>query len=843
MNLLSLPFILLLTLSGVVAGFFGLVAFRARRTMPGGVTVSLIGLSVLIWSFGYLLEILAPDLQGKIFWANLKQIGNVLLPTATIVFALRYAQFVKSVRKRLIALLMIEPIIVLYLYFIDSQNPFMRINPRIFELNGLSLLNFEFGEGLYLHFAYGAALTIASAILLVLRLFRSESFYRQQISYILFGLSIPFLGAFLTFMGVIPPEFDTAPLLLGFSFPIMAFGLFRNQFFRLTPVNLTSVLDHLPYGFMVLTIAESEKIAAINPEAEKILAVNQANALGKSVKEFIPLWQFSPGLEETNYEFQLDWQERLYQVSCYRTNKRIDPIINWLVFFHDLTEQIQGENRLKAGEEKYRLLAENASDVIWTVDMDGRFTYVSPSVEKLRGYTVEEVLQQSLDQALTPESMQIVNDSKNKLMKIIAHEGPVEKLYTLTRNRFQLEQPCKDGTTVWTEVETSLLIDSNKKIIGIQGVSRDITERQKYEKELLEARSTAEIRSHEANEALRREQQLHAITRTISSSMELDTILSDLLRQTLEITDSQETHLGLLAEDGLSIHFQYGMNLEESYLLDKKIQRDLDYLAWQIVDRRKGIILGSKEYGEFGQGFEEDFNIKGATGFMGVPVMSGLIVLGVLGVFSKDPNREFTPFDLAMMESIGNQAGIAIQNAHLFAEVNQLAVTDPLTRLYNRRYFFNLARVELERARRYGHHLSIIMLDIDLFKRVNDTYGHLGGDEVLVHVAETIRNTLRQVDLAARYGGEEMVILLPETDLISAFKTAERLCQAIHDLKVQFNGQEISVTVSVGVSSYENQNFIDVSKMLDQADQAMYHAKESGRNRAVTWAEFNVGLD
>jgi len=221
MNLLSLPFILLLTLSGVVAGFFGLVAFRARRTMPGGVTVSLIGLSVLIWSFGYLLEILAPDLQSKIFWANLKQIGNVLLPTATIVFALRYAQFVKSVRKRLIALLMIEPIIVLYLYFIDSQNPFMRINPRIFELNGLSLLNFEFGEGLYLHFAYGAALTIASAILLVLRLFRSESFYRQQISYILFGLSIPFLGAFLTFMGVIPPEFDTVPLLLGFSFPIM----------------------------------------------------------------------------------------------------------------------------------------------------------------------------------------------------------------------------------------------------------------------------------------------------------------------------------------------------------------------------------------------------------------------------------------------------------------------------------------------------------------------------------------------------------------------------------------------------------------------------------------------
>ncbi len=649
MNLLSLPFIILLTLSSVVAGFFGLVAFRARRTMPGGFTVSLIGLSVFIWSFGYLLEVLAPDLPSKIIWANLKQIGNVMLPTATIVFALRYAQFVKSVRKRLIALLFIEPVIVLYLFFIDNQVPFMRINPRIFELNGLSLLKFEFGEGLYLHFAYGAALTIAAAILLVLRLIRSESFYRQQISYILFGLSIPFLGAFLTIMGVLPPEFDTTPLLLGFSFPIMAFGLFRNQFFSLTPVNLASVLDHLPYGFMVLTIVDSEKIAAINPVAEKILQVNQANALGRSVKEFIPLWQFSPGADETNLDFQLEWKERIYQVNCYRTNKRSDPVINWLVFFHDLTEQILGENKLKASEEKYRLLAENASDVIWTVDMNGNFNYVSPSVEKLRGYTVEEVLQQSLDQALTPESIKKFNVAKENLLKIIAHDVPLDKLKRLTRNRFQLEQPCKNGSTVWTEVETSLLIDMNKKIIGIQGVSRDITESQKYEKELLAARSTAEIRSQEAHEALRREQQLHAITRTISSSMELDTILSDLLRQTLEITNSQETHLGLLTEDGMSIYFQYGMNLYESYLLDKKIQRDLDYLAWQIVDMRKGLILGSQEYVKFDQGFKEDFNIVGATGFMGVPVMSGLTVLGVLGVFSKDHQREFTTFDLAMM--------------------------------------------------------------------------------------------------------------------------------------------------------------------------------------------------
>lgn len=837
MNLLNLPFILLLSLSSLIAIVFAGVAFRVRKTMPGGVTVSVIGLSVAWWSIGYLGEVLTPTLEGKLFFANLKQIGTVTLPSAALIFALRYTQFIKSVNKWLILFLSLEPLVALFLYWRDSGYENMYVDPTILSVGSFHFLDFQFGDGYYLHFSYTAGITVAAIVLLAIRYFKSEALYKRQSGFILAGLLIPFVGAFLTIMGLIPSYFDAAPLLLGFSFPVMVFGLIRNQFFTLLPVNTNVILDKLPYGLMVVEISERDRIISLNPVAEKLLQISQAEAQGHSVREYLPEWDFQPAHGSTRMTFDMLSRENYYQVQGYHLSGIDNVRQTWLVLFHDLTDQQRNAEQLRASEEKHRLLAENASDVIWTIDLKGNFTYVSPSVMKLRGYSVEEVLSQSMQQALTPESMLVVSAAMDNMRTVMQQKMSLEELQTSTRTRFILEQTCKDGSTVWTEAETSLLVDGNQQVIGVQGVSRDITDRKKYEKDLLAARHQAEEQSRQTQEALRREQQLHTITRTISSSMELETILSDLLRQTLEITGTDETRLGLLSEDGSYIHFQYGMNRESTFFVDHKTPRDRRYLCWQIVDQRKGVLLDRKQI-ELAQGFiPDDFRSMGAQAVMGVPVMSGLTVMGILAVFTRDVNRHFSQFDLTMMESIGSQAGIAIQNAHLFAEVNQLAVTDPLTHLYNRRYFFNLARVELERARRYGHQLSIIMMDIDLFKRVNDTYGHLAGDETLVSLADCVRSNLRQVDLPARYGGEEIVILLPETDLTSATTTAERLCQAIHDLRVPFNGDFISVTVSVGVASLQGQQITDVSKILDQADQALYIAKENGRNRVVVYPQ------
>ena len=163
-------------------------------------------------------------------------------------------------------------------------------------------------------------------------------------------------------------------------------------------------------------------------------------------------------------------------------------------------------------------------------------------------------------------------------------------------------------------------------------------------------------------------------------------------------------------------------------------------------------------------------------------------------------------------------------------EVQRLAITDSLTDLYNRRYFSDLAENEVQRAVRYGHELSLIFLDIDEFKWVNDTFGHAVGDVVIRHVAECCRSELRSVDIIARYGGDEFVIVLPECSLDMAYQIAERLRQTIASTPAVSPKGPVSVTASMGIASHQ-QDSPGLEMMLKNADASLYAAKTGGRNR------------
>jgi diguanylate cyclase (GGDEF)-like protein/PAS domain S-box-containing protein len=168
-------------------------------------------------------------------------------------------------------------------------------------------------------------------------------------------------------------------------------------------------------------------------------------------------------------------------------------------------------------------------------------------------------------------------------------------------------------------------------------------------------------------------------------------------------------------------------------------------------------------------------------------------------------------------------------------ELDKIAVTDPLTQIYNRRYFYKRAQEEIDRARRSGNPFSLIIFDIDLFKNVNDTYGHIIGDKVLVELAQICQAELRNQDIFARYGGEEFIILLPETDIEAALIFAERLRESIANKIFKFDDITLTTSISLGISIWNNTGQLDLDAIFNQADQALYKSKEAGRNRVTVW--------
>jgi diguanylate cyclase (GGDEF)-like protein len=161
----------------------------------------------------------------------------------------------------------------------------------------------------------------------------------------------------------------------------------------------------------------------------------------------------------------------------------------------------------------------------------------------------------------------------------------------------------------------------------------------------------------------------------------------------------------------------------------------------------------------------------------------------------------------------------------------QLSIIDPLTNLYNRRYLTAIVETELVRAKRLKSSLSLLIIDIDRFKEVNDKYGHHAGDKVLVAVAATLKAGLRTYDIASRYGGEEFVLVLPGTPLTVGTEVAERLRNAVHSLKLGFPMEMATVTVSVGVAAFSDEQSDDFYSLFNRADKALYLAKKNGRNR------------
>jgi len=209
------------------------------------------------------------------------------------------------------------------------------------------------------------------------------------------------------------------------------------------------------------------------------------------------------------------------------------------------------------------------------------------------------------------------------------------------------------------------------------------------------------------------------------------------------------------------------------------------------------------------------------------PLKSRDKLIGILALGEKESGGPYSHEDIELVASIANQAGIIIENAHLFTQAQVRANTDELTGLYNHRHFHERLEQEIARGSRFGTTFSLIMLDIDVFKSYNDIYGHLAGDQVLRKIGHYIGSSIRSIDLAFRYGGEEFGIILPEARLDDAYKVAERIRKTIES---KTSSRAMPITASLGVANWPNDGVMK-EEIIGRADAALYHAKQTGRNR------------
>jgi len=327
---------------------------------------------------------------------------------------------------------------------------------------------------------------------------------------------------------------------------------------------------------------------------------------------------------------------------------------------------------------------------------------------------------------------------------------------------------------------------------------------------------------------------LIGVARTVVSTLEIDQVLQTVLESARSFTGMPAGMLAVYNEssDRMILHVHTGLSSDvvrqECWPLQGKGDRLTQEAMSDFSIRYRSDIACTSE------AVDDILRREGIRAVVCVPLAAHNKPVGVLYLYDTK-ERQFKDRQLDLLALLASFAAMAIDNASLHSRTKLMALTDALTGLYNNRYFMQVFPHELIRARRYMKPLSLVMIDVDNFKKLNDTYGHPKGDQVLAAVGNILAGSLRAADFSFRYGGEEFTVVLPETRLEGAFMVAENLREKISKGVTPLLGRSAvqTVSVSLGVASYPSDG-TTTDQILAHADHCLYQAKRQGKDR-VHW--------
>lgn len=599
---------------------------------------------------------------------------------------------------------------------------------------------------------------------------------------------------------------------------------------------------------------------AANPSYARDFNLAPEDFVGKTDFDFFPAELAEKYRADDRQVLQtgmpIDLEEDYYHNGNKRTVKTVKApvyddrgeISGILGLFWDITERKEMEEALRRSEQRYYGLFEHSPVSLWEED----FSQVKEIVDRLKSAGVDDFERYFADhpeavrQCMASIGVMDVNRatldlyraaSKDELLSNLSRVITAstedmfrEELVAIAAGERVFASEGKNCTLAGETLDIQLswsVAPGYEETYGKVFVSIvDVTERKRAEQGLQGQKAKAEA--------------LVEISQALSlAGLEPEVIEDIIVRRTAQVTGDACLLTLVSAEDG-SMHVAgwHHPDPQVGELMEQRLtgtpKQPGEGAIRQLLKSGRPVVWPAvclEELGELGDPELEAFLYHyGAQSLLIMPLVSEGRVMGTLGMARNRPGDPYTEECLAFMQHLSGQAALTITNARLHELVRQQARSDPLTGVYNRRHFFNLAKQEFKRSERNGAPLSMILLDVDYFKEINDTYGHNSGDQVLQYVAEQCRTNIRPTDVVGRFGGDEFTILLPETDLAGARCLAERLRTIIAATPVEADKTPLPVTISLGVArkSAETSSLV---ALIHKVDEAMYAAKRAGRNR------------
>ena len=321
----------------------------------------------------------------------------------------------------------------------------------------------------------------------------------------------------------------------------------------------------------------------------------------------------------------------------------------------------------------------------------------------------------------------------------------------------------------------------------------------------------------------------HELGKALTSSLQLDQVLRTIMEKINEVLRPSTWSLLLMDTDKDELYFQIATGAGAEALKDVRIKVGQGLAGWVAQTGEVVLVPDTSKDSRFFSQVDERTKME-TRSIVAVPVRYRDHCLGVIELINCVERDGFMERDLALLEALADFAAIALENARHVKRIHELTITDDCTSLYNARHMDFILETEIYRSQRYGYEFSVVFIDLDHFKGINDTFGHLIGSKLLAEVGQVVKSACRRIDFAFRYGGDEFVIVLPQASKENAFVVARRLHKLIGETKwLIAEGLDVRFTASIGVASYPSDAKTKV-ELLHLADEAMYAIKNTTRN-------------